>query len=392
MIGNSVHANWTLESTTLPLNIRSYTNKIARMDYEAATKAVARRNGIFAAESIQSDNIENIYWQTILKGAAQLDPASLPAAKGPCDDFSVAEKVATNIFMHRVGLGTSASNQRQCRWFWKARYDFHERGVRMITCYRTAEFNRYCREYPRGRSPSLVDTILSWEAVYGPLVSLLERRAYDYRRGDFSGRSHLKAKHVAERLSVLESAWNDGANPWLSNVEESTFGVAETIPVTSSQNLSGLFNDRSNSTACVNKFLLVSLQAGDSLPLSVCPIIAVSEGDFLGIFAGTIRYLGDTSLVQRIPGPVKDLFLDYSQVTGTLNQMQVSQDHSRANVKLEWQAVNEQDAAGVCEKWRVLVLATRSIAPFEPLVRVAPSLEQFTLHQSTDRAGKGFLE
>ena len=361
------------------------------MDYEAASRAVARRHGIFATKSIQANNNENIYWQIILKRAAQLDHASLPAAKGPCDDFSVAEKVATYNFMDRVGLGTSASNQRQCRWFWKALYDFRERGVRMITSYRTAEFNRYCREYPRGRSPSLADTIVSWEAVYGPLVDLLERRAYEHRRGDFSGRPHLKAKHVAERLSVPESAWNDGGNPWFSDEEELNFRVAETILATSSQNLSSLFNDRSGTTACENKSLFVALQVGDYHLLSVCPVIAVSEGDFLGIFAGTIRYSEDTSLVQRIPGPTKHLFLDYSRVTGTLNQMQVSQDHSRANVKLEWQAINEQDVSGLCEYWRVLVVATRSIAPFEPLVRVAPSQEQFALHQSTYRAMHGFL-
>ncbi|KAI1778944.1 hypothetical protein F4818DRAFT_234762 [Hypoxylon cercidicola] len=392
MIGNFSHRDWTPESTTDPLNIRSYTNKIARMDYDAASKAVVRRNGIFAAEGIQSNNNENIYWQIILKGAAQLDPASLPSAKGPTDDFSAAEKSATYDFMVRAGLGTSASNQRQCRWFWKAFYDFRERDVRMITCYRTPEFNRYCRDYPRGRSPSLADTIVSWEAVYGPLVDLLERRTYEHRMGDLSGRLHLKMKCVTGRLCVPESAWNDGGNPWFSDTEEATFQLTEAIPAGSSQTISGLFNDRGNTTACENKSLFVALRGGDCQPLLTCPMIAVSEGDFLGVFAGTIRYSEDDFLIQRIPGPAKHLFLDYSRVTGTLNQMQVCQDHSRANVRLEWQAVNEQDVAGGCEYWRVIVLATRRIAPFEPLARVAPSQEQFVLHQSAHHARQGFLE
>ena len=38
----------------------------------------------------------------------------------------------------------------------------------MITCYRTPEFNKYCREYPRGAELSLADTVVSWEAMYGP--------------------------------------------------------------------------------------------------------------------------------------------------------------------------------------------------------------------------------
>ena len=110
----------------------------------------------------------------------------------------------------------------------------------------------------------------------------------------------------------------------------------------------------------------------------------------MGIFAGGIRFAEDNP-VQRIPGPIADLFLDYSHVTGTLNQMHVSEDDGLANVRLEWQAVNEDDATGVCDSWRVKVIAAKSIAPFEPLVRVATSQEQVTLHQSTYHAGRGFL-
>ena len=63
-----------------------------------------------------------------------------------------------------------------------------------------------------------------------------------------------------------------------------------------------------------------------------------------------------------------------------------------ANVRLEWQAVNEQDETGRCDSWRVMALATRPIVAFEPLVRVASSREQFALHQSRHYAERGFLE
>jgi hypothetical protein len=210
--------------------------------------------------------------------------------------------------------------------------------------------------------------------------------------GDFSGRLHLKLKDLAGRLAVPESAWNDEGNEWSYDTEELAFKVSETSRATSSQTLSSLFNDRSSTGDCANKSIFVTLKAVDSQALLVYPMIPVSAGDFLGIFAGAIRFTEDDNPVQRIPGPTADLFLDYSHVTGTLNQMQVSEDDSLANVRLEWQAVNEDDATGCCDFWRVRVIATKSIAPFEPLIRVATSREQVALHQSTYHAGRGFLE
>jgi len=72
--------------------------------------------------------------------------------------------------------------------------------------------------------------------------------------------------------------------------------------------------------------------------------------------------------------------------------MQVIQSGGAANVCLEWEGVNENVETGPCESFRVLVLAIRKIMPFEPLIRAAPSEEQFALHQSIDYARRGFLE
>lgn len=102
---------------------------------------------------------KNAYWEVILKGAKVLDPATLPAPKGPLDGFSVAEKIATYNFMRSAGFGTSPENQRQCRSFWRTLSDVRKAVVEMITCYRTAEFNKYCKTYPRSSDISLVDTI-----------------------------------------------------------------------------------------------------------------------------------------------------------------------------------------------------------------------------------------
>jgi hypothetical protein len=112
----------------------------------------------------------------------------------------------------------------------------------------------------------------------------------------------------------------------------------------------------------------------------------------LGIFSGKIRFSEHCSVVQSITGPAPHLWLDYSQVTGTLNQMQVTRPGGEANVHLAWEGVNEDVESGPCKSWRVLVLAIRKIMPFEPLIRAAFLEEQFALHQSRDYARRGFLE
>lgn len=64
-----------------------------------------------------------LYWKIIKKGADLLDPKDLPTSKGPLDEFTLAEKVATERFMREVGYGISLANQRQCRLFWKRLFD-----------------------------------------------------------------------------------------------------------------------------------------------------------------------------------------------------------------------------------------------------------------------------
>jgi hypothetical protein len=151
-----------------------------------------------------------------------------------------------------------------------------------------------------------------------------------------------------------------------------------------------LFDNHATSERCKNKSIFISLHLKDNKFLSVCPVIPVYEGDFVGIFARIIRFSEDFNVKHGILSPVANLWLDYSQVTGTLNQMQVSQPGSSANVRFLWEAVNERDETGPCISWRVLVLATRTIMPFDELIRVAPREEQFLLHKSSEHARRGF--
>ena len=72
--------------------------------------------------------------------------------------------------------------------------------------------------------------------------------------------------------------------------------------------------------------------------------------------------------------------------------MQVSKPNGDANVYLHWEAVNEQDEKGSCESWRVLVIASKAIIPFQPLIRAAPRDEQYLLHQALGFAKRGFMK
>lgn len=116
------------------------------------------------------------------------------------------------------------------------------------------------------------------------------------------------------------------------------------------------------------------------------------EGDVLGIFAGKIRFSEDWSATHGIRGPIDNLWLDYSQVTGTLNQMLVSEPGGPANVRLQWEVIHDDIGTDNCTSWRVSVKATKPIMPFNPLIRVATQQEQYVLHSSSETAKGGFLK
>jgi hypothetical protein len=142
---------------------------------------------------------------------------------------------------------------------------------------------------------------------------------------------------------------------------------------------------------CWNKSIFISLVEKSDKLLAVCPSIPVSRNNFLGVFSGKIRYSEDR-VVQAIPGPTEKLWLDYSQVSGTLNQMQVAKPDGDANVHLKWEGVNEKDKTGPCLSWRILVLASRDIMPFEQLVRAAPAIDQYHEHKLSESAKRGFTK
>lgn len=104
--------------------------------------------------------------------------------------------------------------------------------------------------------------------------------------------------------------------------------------------------------------------------LTVALIVPILPSDFLGIFSGRLRYT-DQKPPRSIPGPVLNLWLEYSEVMGKLGKMRVAKADEMTNICLAWEGVNEvKGEESFCQYLRVLVVATRHIMPFDELVRL----------------------
>lgn len=378
-------------TTTKPDHIRKYVDDIAKGDYKRAVYIIRRDNALAMGKGLQSRSNETIYWNVILKGASLIDHTKLPTAKGPADGFTMAEKAATKKFMQDAGYALGAENQRQCRIFWKSLFEMREAGIDKVLYYRTKEFDSYCKGYPRTSAISLVDTIMNWETHHRSYIEQLETRAFRAAEGDLRRLSDLEAPQVAERLKVQESSWNNAKNEWAFTDEEENFKEKK-LRIFSPEVLCTSHDGQLVSESGRDKSAFTFLLPKDGSSLFVSSIVPVRDGDLLGIFAGKIRFSEDLSATHGIPGPVENLWLDYSQLTGTMNQMLVAEPDGSANVRLQWEVVNDGIGTESCTSWKVFVKATAPIKPFEPLVRVAAQQEQYVLHSSPENAKRGFLE
>ncbi|KAJ5117563.1 hypothetical protein N7448_011195 [Penicillium atrosanguineum] len=360
------HRTSMVLTRTDPDKIRKYADEVAEYDYEQAVSVIQRDSALAMGKGVQNRYNETIYWRIILKGAALIDHTKpLPRNSWKMLDMGWAQK--TN--------GKAA---------FSGGTDSREAGIEKVLYYRTKEFDSYCKGYPKTSVISLVDAIKNWETQYRPHIEQLEIRALRLGKGDLVRLSDLDNNQVAERLKVHESSWDNAKNKWALASEEERFkekGLKAFSP-----DVICAPCDKQDKSA----FTFLLPQDGSSM--SVCSIVPVREGDILGIFAGRIRFSEDLSATHGIRSPIDNIWLDYSQVTGTLNQMQVSEPGGPANVRLQWQAIHDDIESESCTSWRVSVRATKFIMPFDPLVRVAAQQEQYVLHSSSENARRGFLE
>ncbi|KAL2802117.1 hypothetical protein BJX63DRAFT_133904 [Aspergillus granulosus] len=393
-VGKYGRQTQSIGASTEIKRIRQYADDIRNLEYSKAVSTIKTDNALLAGRDIQARYSETIFWEVIQKGAKLLDTTKMRPAMGPSDGFSVAEKEATIRFMKEAGYGTSRENQRLYRNLWKSLSEMREAGVEKILLYRTKEFDSYCKVYPKAAEKSLCDLVKSWEMVYKTHIDHLENQAITWSQGDFTGRSWLQQPHVAKQLVVPELSWNDAVNEWSSRDEAVAFSsiTEQSLGAPSADHLWDLSDNRSILESTRNKSIFVTILPKENGSLSICSIIPVDEGDFLGIFAGAIRYSGDFSPIYGIRGPTDNLWLDYSNTTGTLNLMQVSRPGDRANVRIYWEYCREPDGIESLVSWRAAVRAAKRIKPFEEIIRAAAQKEQYIHHRSAASAKRGFLK
>ncbi|OKL55571.1 hypothetical protein UA08_09154 [Talaromyces atroroseus] len=371
--------------TTKNEDIIRYVDETASQDYHEAVRIVKRDNAFHMGRTLQHRYKETVYWDIIRKGARLIDPATLPTSKGPLDGFTPAEKVATQQFMDEVGFGVSPENQRLCRTLWKSLYELRQAGICKTLYYRTKEFDNYCQKASKRETEiSLVETIKSWDNLFGPHLDQIEARV-----ARFAESSSVHPPKT-EGLDFSEDIWNQVPNKWWSAEEAASYQVTDEHK-TIFLDITGILLDPLTGGE-VNKAIFMSLtRASDGLP-SVRPMIPIDKGDILGIFAGMIRFTAKYDPIYGIPGPIETLWLDYSQVTGTLNHMKVSQPGGDSNVQLCWNLIRLSGESRPSLSWIVSVQATKRIMPFEELVREAPRKEQYLLHRSPVHAKRGFTK
>ncbi|CRG92900.1 hypothetical protein PISL3812_09976 [Talaromyces islandicus] len=373
-------------------NMRRYLDVIVQCGYEEAVGIVRRNNVLLTGKGMQTRHNEAVYWDIILKGAKRIDPARLPTLKGPLDGFTQVEKVATKNFMQEAGFATGLENQRQCRNLWRKLSELRKADIGRILLYRTKEFDSFCKSFVNDPGSSLVDVVVSWEKGYGPLMEQLEIRMREEGAGDFTGASVLRQTHVRERLDIDERSWNTMSNSWRFYEEAAAFRRTYQPTIASNEPLRCISDQHVMAGNASNKSIFTFLFPRDDTFLSVCPIVPINKGDDLGVFAGEIRFSDDFDPLNGMRGPLEKLWLDYSRVTGTLNQMKVSQDVDEANVRLHWETTNGKANTDPCPSWIVSVKAVKAIMPFEELIRESPQKEQYLLHQSETFARQGFMK
>lgn len=135
---------------------------------------------------------------------------------------------------------------------------------------------------------------------------------------------------------------------WHSDNEEKSWKHTSSCTATSTESNPNRLTEDAYIESGINKSFFISIRPGVNNLVNVFPMIPISAGDLLGILSIKIRFSEDCNVTQSITGPAPHLWLDYSQVTGTLNQVRVARPGGEANVHLAWEGVNENVESGSC--------------------------------------------
>lgn len=203
--------------------------------------------------------------------------------------------------------------------------------------------------------------------------------------GDFSGKCDIEDHRICERLRIpCTGSWANHVSDWdQDHIEYESFLADHRVMATSGKSSEHiLYHGIKGELAC-NKSIFVSMvpyegesgkrvignKPASTKLLSISPLVLIALGDFLGIFSGKLRFVKQKPL-RAIKGPIPGLWLDYSEIPSKFNWMKVAEPGEKTNVCLAWEGVNEAEGKkSYCQYWRVLIIATRDIMPFDQLIR-----------------------
>lgn len=381
--------NFTTTIRAEVCEIQRQVKDVLELPYERALAEIRREHISFYSKKVQTRYMETIFWHFIEDAARRVNFEDCSVPRGPIDGFTRQEKQAHRDFMEDAGYKTGASNTRRYRLLWKNLYAMREGGIDKILFYRTKEFNSFCETFHDNTIPSLLDIVKSWEERYGPQISLLEKRVASAAKNELSDDPFRDHPDIAERLKVERKSWNSHSNHWHSRQEAVRF-IADHGLLQANSSLQGVLRDiptKRDRNRDMSMFVI--MQPRGSVEITVCSVVTIKPGDFLGIFSGEIRYTNSVSETHGIPGPEKKLWLDYSRTTGALNLMRVSLPGQDANVHLRWESYRPDKNSQTI--WRVAVRAASEIKPFAEITRSACHELQYQLHQDLISARNGFL-
>jgi hypothetical protein len=329
------------------------------VSFDDGINSIREREGNNVEHQIRTSWEETFYWPMI-----ETKAGTMAKSHRLQDEFTVEQTQAGTEILQARGLGRSKDMVLKYMAFWKLLFDLRMNGVTWMLVYRTAEFNDYCFKHP-----DRLETLLSWDKVYHQPISRLQSRCVAQAANDFSGRCDLE--DASERATIPANDWGDTYFQWFNMSEKVKYQTDHNVEPSSYETTARIIRDGLRGDKKRNKSLFVDLTSYEiksNKSVAVFPIVPISPGDFLGTFPGTIHYTSQVPKI-AIKGPLSGLWLDCSQVTGKLNQMKVAEVGDLTNVCLTWEGVNEVERQKFCEYFRVLVIATRHIMPFDQLVR-----------------------
>lgn len=347
-------------------------------EYEKVIKQIEQEHASDTRNRQRSLWKESYYWPMIQQRAKMIGP--LPNPSGPKTAIIPQEKIAAKQLVVALGYGTSRDNIFKWTSYWKLVSDLREQGGNNLLLYRTQEFKTHFFRYPKQ-----LDILRAWNDVLDFPLRQLRLRVIAEEDGDFSGKCDVEEARISERLRAVRlGAWNNSLSAWSEDkAEYETFTAHHKTVATSGKSNQYVLCHGIRGKRDDNQSVFVSLvpyegksgkrvmsnKAASTKMLAVSTLAVVMPGDFLGLFSGQLRYV-DQRPAKAIKGPFPGFWLDYSETPGKLNQMRVAKAGEATNVCVAWEGVNEfKGEKSFCQYWRVLVIATRKIAPFDELIR-----------------------